>query len=217
MFIPLPLSRIHFESLFGVSGKQTSTEFLKGHGNQKNMRYGKAKLYVNAFEFSHKCFAFPLKTLRSLAKVLRQFARKEHKSLQAKVKLLWGMQNFCERMQLIFPHNLACLLCGSVDHSFKLLKRHYALVFESLVSLFMQRIWGNEIKEAAAAKNERIPHSIHVKKSEFPTSYQRRTPCRGIFPTWRFGWKAGTPVSLRFVLHSNPVIHASVSKLTTTF
>lgn len=81
----------------------------------------------------------------------------------------------------------------------------------------MQRIEGNKVKEAAAAGKERILHSVHLKKSEFPASYQRRTPCRGIFPTWRFGWKAGTPVSLSFVFHSNPVIHANVSALTTTF
>jgi len=39
-------------------------EFLKGHGDGKNMRYEK-NVYVKAFAFLCKCFAFPQETLRS--------------------------------------------------------------------------------------------------------------------------------------------------------
>jgi len=66
----------------------------------------------------------------------------------------------------------------------------------------MQRIGGNEVTEAAAAGRDGPPF---LSSGKVRTSYQRKR-CRGMFPTWKLMWKAGTPVSLRFVLHSNPVI-----------
>lgn len=74
----------------------------------------------------------------------------------------------------------------------------------------MQIIWGNEVKEAAAAAAKERILQLKVGISNFLLGKEPENTMQR-FPTWRLMWKTGTPILLRCVLHSATMIQANLS------